>query len=207
MDPVESFPSTVSAAHSGDRRAYETLFGRALPVLVQYLRKRIGGAVAKAETPEDLAQSVCREVLADLPELEFCREDQFRAYLFLQARRKVIDRVRYYQVGVRDPANRVDLTESAEPPANAPSPSRIAAGKEELRLAEQTIQELPENQREAVLLSRVVGMSYAEIAELSGQTESAIRGLVARALSRLSGIATRAGILPPAAGADRKPTA
>jgi DNA-directed RNA polymerase specialized sigma24 family protein len=50
-------------------------------------------------------------------------------------------------------------------------------------------------------------MSYAEIAELKGQSESAIRGLVARALSRLSGIATRAGILPPPDGAERKPPA
>ncbi len=207
MDPAESFPNTVSAAHSGDRRAYETLFGRNLPVLVAYLRNRIGGAMAKAETPEDLAQSVCREVLIDLPELEFGREDQFRAYLFLQARRKVLDRARYYQVGGRDPGKQVDLGAGAEPAASAPSPSRVAAGKEELLLAEQAIGELPENQREAVLLSRVAGMSYAEIAELKGQSESAIRGLVARALSRLSGIATRAGILPPADGPDRRPPA
>ena len=98
MDPAEPFQSTVGAACSGDRNAYESLFGRNLPVLVAYLRSRIGGAMAKAESAEDLAQSVCREVLCDLPELEFRREDQFRAYLFLQARRKVLDRARYYQL-------------------------------------------------------------------------------------------------------------
>jgi RNA polymerase sigma factor (sigma-70 family) len=163
--------------------------------------------MARVESPEDLAQSVCREVLADLPELDFRREDQFRAYLFLQARRKVLDRARYYRVDVRDPNRRQEFVGGADPAANAPSPSRVAAGKEELLLAEQAIQELPENQREAVLLSRVAGMSYAEIAELKGQSESAIRGLVARALSRLSGIATRAGILPPADGVDRRPPA
>jgi RNA polymerase sigma-70 factor (ECF subfamily) len=198
MDPAPSFSSTVGAACRGEEGAYATLFGRNLPVLVAYLRSRCRGAMARVESPEDLAQSVCREVLADLPELDFRREDQFRAYLFLQARRKVLDRARYYRVDVRDPNRRQEFVGGADPAANAPSPSL---------LAEQAIQELPENQREAVLLSRVAGMSYAEIAELKGQSESAIRGLVARALSRLSGIATRAGILPPADGVDRRPPA
>ena len=207
MDPAPSFSSTVGAACRGEDGAYATLFGRNLPVLVAYLRSRCRGAMARVESPEDLAQSVCREVLADLPELDFRREDQFRAYLFLQARRKVLDRARYYRVDVRDPNRRQEFVGGTDPAANAPSPSRVAAGKEELLLAEQAIQELPENQREAVLLSRVAGMSYAEIAELKGQSESAIRGLVARALSRLSGIATRAGILPPADGADPRSSA
>lgn len=196
MDPAEPFQSTLGAACSGDRNAYESLFGRNLPVLVAYLRSRIGGAMAKAESAEDLAQSVCREVLCDLPELEFRREDQFRAYLFLQARRKVLDRARYYQLPVRDPANHHELAAGEDPVGHGPSPSRVAAGKEELLLAEQAIATLPEAQREAVLLSRVAGMSYAEIAAVKGQSESSIRGLVARALARLSGMVARTDRAP-----------
>jgi RNA polymerase sigma factor (sigma-70 family) len=200
VDSPAAFPSTVGAACRGDDRAYATLFGRNLPVLVGYLRRRMGGAIAKAESPEDLAQSVCREVLADLPQLEFRREDEFRAYLFLQARRKLLDRARYYHVDVRDPGKRIDLAGGVDPEAGGPTPSRIAAGKEELLLAEQAMQKLPEDQREALVLSRVAGLSYAEIAALKGVSESAVRGLVARGLSRLSGIAARQGLLPPAPG-------
>ena len=36
MDPAEPFHSTVGAACRGDRNAYESLFGRNLPVLVAY---------------------------------------------------------------------------------------------------------------------------------------------------------------------------
>ena len=69
MDPAPSFSSTVGAACRGEEGAYATLFGRNLPVLVAYLRSRCRGAMARVESPEDLAQSVCREVLADLPSL------------------------------------------------------------------------------------------------------------------------------------------
>lgn len=203
MDPDSPFPSTVNAACRGDRGAYETLFGRNLPVLVAYLQKRIGGAMAKAESAEDLAQSVCREVLVDLSELEFHREDQFRAYLFLQARRKVLDRARYYKIPVRDPGKQQEVHEDVDGVGGSPSPSRVAAGKEELMLAEQAMQQLPPSQREALLLSRVAGMSYAEIASLKEQSESAIRGLVARALARLSSLTYGHGRLPP--GQDPEP--
>lgn len=202
MDPGPSFRTTVGAACHGDRDAHHTLFGRNLPVLIAYLRKRIGGAIARAESAEDLAQSVCREVLADLPALQFHREDQFRAYLFLQARRKLMDRARYYQVVGRDPGKQHELAAWPEQTSAEPTPSRIAVAKEELLLAEQAMGELPDNQREAVLLSRVAGLSYGEIAELKGQTESAIRGLVARGLSRLSGMARRRGLLPDDRGTD-----
>ena len=205
MAPENPFHSTAGAACRGDQKAYDTLFGRNLPVLVAYLRNRIGGAMAKAESAEDLAQSVCREVLCDLPALEFRREDQFRAYLFLQARRKVLDRARYYQLAVRDPGKHQDLSLGNDPVANGPSPSRVASGKEELLLAEQAIAALPEAQREAVLLSRVAGMSYAEIATLKGQSESAIRGLVARALSRLSSLANQRSSQEPAPQPDSRP--
>ena len=39
-----------------------------------------------------------------------------------------------------------------------------------------------------MLLSRLAGVDYAEIARQKGISESAVRGLVARGLARLSGM-------------------
>ena len=47
------------------------------------------------------------------------------------------------------------------------------------------------SQREAVALSRIVGLSYEEIAAQMECSESAVRGLVARGLARLSTLLQR----------------
>lgn len=188
----DDFDSTLAAARSGDSGAHDQLFARNLPDLVTYLRAKVGGQLAERESVRDLAQSVCREVLRDLDQLEFRGEEQFRAYLFLQASRKVIDRHRYHKQEMRDPARQQALpadTEAAElfgAFASNPSPSRVAGAREELSRVERAIERLPDAQREAVLLSRIRGLSYQEIAVQKGTTEAAVRGLVARGLANLA---------------------
>lgn len=48
------------------------------------------------------------------------------------------------------------------------------------------MQQLPDNQRDAVTMSRLMGLSYDQVAEQMGVSESAVRGLVARGLAALS---------------------
>lgn len=190
----EDFPTTLAAARVGDRAAYDELFTRNLPALIAFLRAKVGGPLRERESVRDLAQSVCREVLRDLEGLDFRSEESFRSYLFLQGTRKVIDRFRYHTQERRDLAREQPLPldeESAQvlgAYAGLASPSRTAGAKEELTRVEQAIQQLPEPQREVVLLSRIAGLSYAEIAHQKGTTESAVRGLVARGLARLAGL-------------------
>jgi RNA polymerase sigma-70 factor (ECF subfamily) len=187
------FESKLQAAASGDRAAHDELFANNLPALLAYLRSKVGGELAGRESVRDLAQSVCREVLRDIGKLEFGSEEQFRAYLFLQASRKVVDRYRYHKQEMRDPARVEPLpTDSQEADVlgthGSLTPSRVAGAKEELTRVEQALQLLPEAQRDAVLLSRVAGLGYQEIARQKGITEAAVRGLVARGLARLAGL-------------------
>ncbi len=172
--------------------AFEQLFARNLPALVAYLRARVGGALAQRESVSDLAQSVCREVLQDRAELRFESEEAFRAFLFLQASRKVVDRYRFHKMAMRDPAREVDMPSESEARelltnfAQWITPSRAAGAREELDRVEQAVHELPDNQREAVLLSRIGGISYPEIARQMELSEAAVRSLVARGLARLA---------------------
>lgn len=187
------FETKIQAAATGDRAAYDELFANNLPALVAFLRAKVGGELANRESVRDLAQSVCREVLRDLAALEFRGEEQFRAYLFLQATRKVIDRYRYHKQEMRDPARIEPLPTESQEAADlglygALTPSRVAGAKEELTRVEQALQLLPEAQRDAVLLSRIAGLGYQEIAQQKGITEAAVRGLVARGLARLAGL-------------------
>ncbi|MBL9076504.1 MAG: sigma-70 family RNA polymerase sigma factor [Planctomycetes bacterium] len=193
---MSDFESRIQAAASGDDRAYGELFENNLPALVAYLRGRVGGELAGRESVRDLAQSVCREVLRDLGELEFRSEEQFRAYLFLQASRKVVDRYRYHKQEMRDPARLEPMPEAADEVEvlgayGSLTPSRAAGAREELTRVEAALQLLPEAQRDAVLLSRIAGLGYQEIARQRGTSEAAIRGLVARGLARLAALLGR----------------
>ena len=59
--------------------------------------------------------------------------------------------------------------------------------EEVLRLAD-ALTELPEAQRDAVVLRHLQGLSLAEIAGQLGRTEAAVAGLVYRALNKLHDI-------------------
>lgn len=193
---TDDFKTKVEAAASGDGQAYDQLFEQSLPALVAYLRGKVGGELAGRESVRDMAQSVCREVLRDLSSLHFRSEEQFRAYLFLQASRKVVDRYRYHKQEMRDPARVEQLPTEGEEAGvlgafASLTPSRAASAKEELSRVEQALQMLPEAQRDAVLLSRIAGLGYEEIARQKGISSAAVRGLVARGLATLAGLLGR----------------
>ena len=62
----------------------------------------------------------------------------------------------------------------------------MVGAREEVLRIEQAFEELPENFREVITLSRILGLSHREIAEQTGSTEGATRALLFRALARLS---------------------
>lgn len=183
----------IAAARAGDPRAVDSLFARNLPPLVAFIRSRAGKAVAARESALDIAQSVFREVLQDVDRIELQGEAAFKNWLFMQATRKVLDRAKFLRRERRDVAREVELPE-AGPAADAmlacyasiATPSQHAAAKEELARFEAAVQQLPENQRDAVTMSRLLGLTYPQIAEQMGTSESAVRGLVARGLAALS---------------------
>lgn len=66
------------------------------------------------------------------------------------------------------------------------APSRVASAREALDRIGSALHDLPEKQRDAVALSRLMGVPNAEIAEGLGCTEGAVRALIARGLAGLS---------------------
>lgn len=189
---ADVFAETVAAAVRGDADAFDTLFARNLPALKAFLRVRVGAALRAKESIDDLAQSVCREVLADIDGFEYRGDEAFRKWLFIQAARKILDKNRFYGRSRRDAAREAgglsesDIGELLDAYATLGTPSRHAVAREELQRIEAALEDLPEPQRTAVVMSRVLGLGYAEIGERIERSEDAVRRLVHRGLARLS---------------------
>ena len=99
----ESSLPLVTRAAARQRDAVEQLLVHHLPGLQAWLRLRMGALLRARETPEDLMQSVAREVLDDLEGFEWRGEAAFRHWLYVKAQRKLIDRARFVAAERRRP--------------------------------------------------------------------------------------------------------
>lgn len=196
---AEECGDLVSKASRGDPVAMDELLERNLGGLRAYIRLNAGKLVRAKESCSDLVQSVCREVLQGLDDFEYRGEAAFRQWLYTTALRKVMDKHRYYKQQKRDAAREVEAESGGESQAGNLldhyggfyTPSHDAAIREELALVEEAFDDLPEDYRTVITLSRIVGLSHKEIAAQMGKTEVATRHLLARAMARLSSILDR----------------
>jgi RNA polymerase sigma-70 factor (ECF subfamily) len=194
----ELHAALVGRASRGDREALDALVEQHLAGLVTFVRARAGAGLRAREETMDLALSACREVLVDLEAGRELDEAHFRQWLYLAAERKIADRGRYWARERREGQRAAPVSQGAfaEAAGAGPTPSREAAGRESWAHAEDALAALPEEYREVILLSRVVGLPHAEVAERLGRSEGATRMLLARALARLARSMPRTGSGP-----------
>ncbi len=194
----------VERAVGGDSAAVEELLCRHMPRLRAWVRLRCGPALRAQESASDVVQSICRDVLRNLEQFRYPGEAAFRAWLYATAARKVADRAEYWRAARRDPA-RLEPLEGhvlsgnpnvAEQEAfrSVCSPSEAAMGLETMERIERAFARLPEPQREVILLSRLAGLSHAEIGERLDLPAATVRMRLFRALGDLADELRREGI-------------
>ena len=203
-DDSEQSRVLVEAAAAGDAAAVQTLLHQHLPGLRAYVRLRVGPALRARESASDLVQSVCRDVLENIERFRYPGESAFKAWLYATALRKIADRAEYWNAGKRDVGREAlaldapfgtsgsgggggDDARLADVYRSVCSPSHVAMGREAMDRLESAFEKLPEDYREVVVLSRIIGLSRAEIAERMGRTEASVRNLLSRALAELAG--------------------
>lgn len=148
------------------------LYRRHHPWLVGWLRRKL----ADGQDASDVSHDIFLRLLS-LDSLEALREP--RAYLLVIASRLLINRYRRKRVETEALRQVAVLMRSVE----ERTPAEIAAAQSLLRrLLLMLAEELPDHVRRAFLLSRVDGLSYAQIAERLGVSESSVKQYLARAL-------------------------
>lgn len=192
MDPPSQ--QLVERATRGDAGAVEALLAQNLPALRAWVRLRCGPVLRSRESASDIVQSACREVLQHIDRFRWNGEAGFRAWLYATTARKIADRADHWQAQRRDAAREVPLrapgpdgdTQVLDVYRSFCSPSAVAVGRETMERIERAFESLNDGEREIVVLSRIAGLSGAEIAERLQCSEAAARQQLFRALARLA---------------------
>lgn len=168
----------LAAARQGDRSALGELLGELRRPLLRYCTARLG----HPQTAEDVTQEVLVAVVEALPRF---RGDSggVVAFAFGIAANKVADSRR--AAGRRRAVLRAEVPEQADP---ADGPEESALRSADVRRARALLQELPEAQRE-ILLLRMSGLSADEVGAVVGMTAGAVRVAAHRGLQRLRSLA------------------
>jgi RNA polymerase sigma-70 factor, ECF subfamily len=178
--------AALESAMTGDEQAIHQLLAHHLPQLRAFLRLRMGPELRAKESASDLVQSVCLDLLRNMQRYQYRSDTNFRRWLYLTAMRKVSNRVAHYRRERRDAAREEVVESMGAVYCTLSTPSRGAMHREEVERLERVFDSLPEDYREVVTLSRIVGLSHREIAEVMQRSETATRSLLVRGLAALS---------------------
>ena len=155
-------------AGRGDRAAL-TEFIKSTQDDVWRLLAHLGGA----DIADDLTQETYLRVISALP--RFAARSSARTWLLSLARRVWVDNIRHDMARPRKSA-----TEYEDAAALAPAPENASTWSEWID-ARSLIDALPEDRREALILTQVLGYTYEEAAKIAGVRVGTIRSRVARA--------------------------
>ena len=166
----------------GDSAAVDRLFRRFRPLLHRWAHGRLPAFVRDGgEETEDLVQNSLVRALNRLGGFEPRHEGAFFAYLRQIVLNEIRDRIRRFR---RRPARHpLDPGVANEDP----SPLERAIGREVLDRYDRALEQLTEEQRQAVVLRIELGYGYPRVAEALGKSSAnAARLMVTRALIRIA---------------------
>lgn len=174
MEEVETkLRMLMIAGLAGDADAYRQLLSSAAERLRRYFSRRLGSDAADIE---DLVQETLMAIHQRRDSYD--RSLPFTSWLHTIARYKLVDH--YRRRGVR---NSVPIEDFQDFVAGDSIEPALAAYDVETLLAG-----LSDRQRAAIRLTRIEGHSIAEAAQISGQTEAAVKVGVHRGIRKLAAL-------------------
>jgi RNA polymerase sigma-70 factor (ECF subfamily) len=164
---------------NGGKSAFEALMQNYYSRVLNFIYRFVGSK----ESAEDLTQEVFLRVYKYGP--RYKPKSKFQTWLYTIAKNISLNELRRnrdFTASVDEPAttgNEDVQKQIADPQGSATDQELIL--KERAMVIRQAINELPENQRLAVILRRYDNFSYAEIAKTIGVSDKAVKALLSRA--------------------------
>jgi RNA polymerase sigma-70 factor (ECF subfamily) len=170
------------AVQRGDEAAFDRLFEKHVAAVVRFARQ----FVKSQARAEELAQDVFLQVYRNRS--RYRPTAKFTTWLYRIATNACLSEVRRPEHKLRidrDPLPSGDAGDIAAPDKPDPSSEETLLSREAVGRIQKALEELPPQQRAALLLARVEGMSYEEVAESVTCSVSAVKSLIHRATTTL----------------------
>ncbi len=187
----------IVLAKDGDESALEQLC-RVYSERVRWIvRLRMGGELRSKLESMDLVQDVFISALRDLGNFTYKNEGDFLRWLSKIAENRLRDNLDKLHADKRDIRKEVRF-DSHRPttensfvgtvgPIDLKTPSVIMSKREDLAKLAKALDALKPEYRKVIVLTKIDGLSYKEIADRLGKSGDAVRMLVSRAIAALSG--------------------
>lgn len=159
----------VEIFRAGEESAFELLYERHAGGVLGFCRHMLGSHEEAEDAAQQTFVSAHRALLRD------DREMSFKAWLFTIARNTSLSMLR---------ARREQASEAFEPPSTTGLAEEVER-RSDLRQLVAGLQDLPDDQRAALVLTELADLSHTEVAEVLGCEVSAVKGVVFRARSAL----------------------
>ena len=170
--------NAIAAAKRGDRDAHHFLYVRYADDVLRYVQS----VVRDTHEAEDITQNVFAKLMTAIGKYEE-RDVPFAAWILRVARNAALDHLRARRA---IPVEEVRIADPGPDPADY----------ERDRALRDALAELPDEQREVLILRHIAGLSPTEIASAIGKTESSVHGLHHRGRAALQNSLARLGAVP-----------
>jgi RNA polymerase sigma factor (sigma-70 family) len=170
----------LQSARNGDERALDLLLERYRRRLLRWAHGRLPGSARDRDDTVDLVQEVLVQFQARMADFQSEHAGALLCYLRTALLNAIRSRIRHAQVRERH-------EDRLPRPVTGPSPLEELLGADALERYERALNRLQPMDRELLLGHVELGLSHAELAELTGKANAnAARVALQRALFRLA---------------------
>lgn len=194
-DNVRETIHLVHRAKAGEDAALNLLLERYLQRILRIVRSRLGPKLRGKMESMDVVQEVMMRAIKGFENFELKDEAAFLHWISKLVQNQIRDVADYHHAEKRDMNREVQKKTSDEKDcsilSNLPAdsiykPSFQIRLKEDVLALEAALDQLPETQREVVIMRQYEGLSFKEIGAELGLSEDAARMQFARSMSKLT---------------------
>lgn len=184
--PTPLSTDLLSRAQSGDQAAIGDLLEHYRPYLRILAQRSLSPELQRRVGASDIVQQTCIAAMKGIRKADFDDIDRFLAWLRTVHQHQIVDLIRHHTEANRRAVSREqDASADHDIALFASTPSqRLMAAENAADLA-RAMEKLPENQREAIRLKYIEGITVAETAKALGSTKYAVVGLLNRGMTNL----------------------
>ena len=193
MDAERSDEALMLAYAAGEAAAFEQLYARHRTPLFRFLHRQ----VRVQATAEELFQDIWHNVIAARG--RYRPEARFTTWLYQIAHHRLTD---HWRSARHRPEADEAAIERAAQQADPDSPERRLSAFEERRRLQRALEELPTEQREAVMLRLEQALSLETIGEITGVGRETVKSRLRYAMEKLR---ARLGQRPDSDDAEAAP--